>query len=115
MRLLLAVLALSGCSDEPSDTALCTREPALNWDNFGKPFMQRYCTACHSSLLREDQRQGAPVGVEFDSYADSVRMAARIRARVLVPTPPEMPPGGGPTTEELALLDEWLSCAVEVE
>lgn len=115
MSLLLAALTLAGCSGEPSDTAPCTREPALNWQNFGQPFMQAYCDSCHSSLLREDQRQGAPMGIDLDSYADAVRWAPRIRARVLLPEPPEMPPGGGPTTDELALLDEWLSCAVEAE
>ena len=45
-------LLLLGCA-EPEDTgAPCEqRDPALTYANFGEPFLERYCTGCHGSLL----------------------------------------------------------------
>jgi len=99
-----------------SDTGLdCeAREPALDYANFGEGFLRKHCTACHSSAIEDaEMRNGAPVGVDLDTYDDAFALAERIRARVIDPESPTMPPGGGPTEEELAQLDEWLACDLE--
>ena len=116
---LLAGLVLLSCGDKAEDSgaaesADCDREPALDWHNFGKGLMDKHCNGCHSVLVPEAQRQGAPTGVDFNTYADVIEWRERIEARattVQLETP-TMPPGGGPGEEELALLEEWLACEV---
>ncbi|MED5374103.1 MAG: hypothetical protein VX899_24010 [Myxococcota bacterium] len=102
---------LLGCA-QPEDTAdpCAQRDPALSYHNFGEPFLERYCTSCHGSLLEPSRRFGAPVGVDLDTYADAVLWTERIQARTLDPELPEMPPGGGPTALELERLQEWVDC-----
>lgn len=107
----VAVVALSllGCAEEePTD---CVHDPPLSYANFGKGFMQQYCTACHASLLPEGLRMDAPIGVNLDTYADVQRWSDRIIARV-EDTENPMPPGSGPRAEEIANLREWMACKV---
>ena len=112
MRHLLLALTLLSCGEKPQDSGLCDSAAHLTDDNFGRGFMEKHCTGCHSSLLRADQRQGAPVGVDLDSYGQVLSFAARVEARVLSEGGPTMPPGGGPTDEELTMLAEWMRCQV---
>ncbi len=103
-------IAGMGCQElEPSD---CLRTPPLSYETFGQGFLEKNCTGCHSSLLPEAQRNDAPLGVDFDSYAGVVQWADRIADRA-VDASSTMPPGGGPTEEDRAMLSEWLSCQVQ--
>jgi uncharacterized membrane protein len=102
---------LLACTGAGGDTGTCARQPPLDWAGFGQGFMEKHCTGCHSSLLRDDQRDGAPVGVDLDTWDDVVRWGPRIEARALS-AEPDMPPGGGPSEEERRLLQEWLDCTV---
>ncbi|MES2645176.1 MAG: hypothetical protein V4850_37155 [Myxococcota bacterium] len=114
LRILLFV-ALAGCTGAPvsdtADTGACDHTPALTWANFGQGWMDKHCVGCHSSLLRDDQRNGAPPSVNLDTWDDAVFWGGRIGARSLGDAP-TMPPGGGPSEEERRLLAEWLDCAV---
>ena len=92
------------------DSGACDRDPPLTWENFGQGWMEKHCTGCHSSLVRDDQRNGAPTAVNLDTWDDMLRWGARIEARAIVDV--DMPPGGGPSEEERAMLGEWLECAV---
>lgn len=109
-KLLLPIFLLLGCAGE-ADTASCDREPPLSYDSFGQSFMGKNCTGCHSSLLPSSHREGAPAGVDFDTYAGVLEWADRIEARS-VGEGASMPPGGGPTEDERVLLAEWLECGV---
>lgn len=113
-----AVLALSaslagGCDDTiigqplPSFRA-CDRTPALTWENFGRPYLEQHCNGCHSAYLRENQRNYAPMGIDFDTWDDAVFWHERLEARGV--TDQSMPPGGGPGTDERELLREWVRC-----
>ena len=93
---------------------MCRRDPPLTWDSFGRALMTRQCTPCHSSLLPADQREGAPPTINFDTYQDVLDHADRIAATA-VPDDGTMPPGGGPSAEERAMLDEWLRCEVAAD
>jgi uncharacterized membrane protein len=81
----------------------------LTYETFGAPFVTTWCRGCHSRDLAPDLRQQAPAGVDFDTRADVVRFDRRIRARA--GTGRTMPPAGGPSSDERALLVEWLGCA----
>ncbi|MFM2246950.1 MAG: hypothetical protein RL071_3024, partial [Pseudomonadota bacterium] len=94
-----AVALVVGCGAKADDSAAgadpCERRPPLEWDNFGKGLMDKHCNGCHSSLVDREARKGAPVGVDFNTYAGVLEFSDRIGARSLGDTP-TMPPGGGP-------------------
>ena len=100
-----------GCGSKETDTAIngCDRSPPLTYANFGRGYLDKHCVGCHHSLLPQDMREGAPLGVDLDTLEFSLQWADRIEARATgdVPT---MPPGGGPTEDEREMLEEWLRC-----
>jgi len=109
----LCLLFVLACG-EGGDTAApgdCARQPPLSYDNFGQQFMDTHCSGCHSTLLPETLRNGAPLGVDLDTYAGVVQWVDRVEART-VGEGADMPPGGGPSDEERTLLAEWLQCSV---
>lgn len=108
----LGLLLVFACVGKEGDSATgCERMPPLTYDNFGAGLLEQHCTGCHSSLVPEDHREGAPTGVDFDTYEGVLTWAERIEARA-VPDGSTMPPGGGPSEEQRALLHEWLTCTV---
>ena len=116
--MLVALVGLS-CGQDKQDSAVeegpdCSRHPVLTWDNFGKPHMDKHCNGCHSVLIPLEQRQNAPVGVDFNTYGDVLEWYDRIIARSTkkVLDEPSMPPGGGLSDPELAKVLEWLECEV---
>lgn len=72
--------------------------------------MDKHCNGCHSSQLRPEIRNGAPPGVDFDTFEDTVFWRERIWVRAVEQV--SMPPGGGPGPEELARFEEWMLCDV---
>lgn len=121
VRLLLFLCCLPACSlfgrDDTGDGA-CARTPPLSWDNFGDGFMTKHCTGCHASLLPEASREGAPLTVNLDTYADVLQWADRVQARAGGAGDSggaDMPPGGGPSDDERARLEEWLTCGVAAD
>lgn len=109
MRWWIALL-LVGCDNaEPVDDP-CSSEPALTWENFGKGHLDKHCNGCHSSQIRPEQRNNAPVGVDFDTWDKTVQFGERIWIRGGETL--DMPPGGGPSEDELRLFEEWMHCEV---
>jgi uncharacterized membrane protein len=82
----------------------------LRYDNFGAPFLANWCRACHSAELPADMRQQAPASVNFDDLADVRAWSGRIRFTAGAPDAATMPPAGGPSPGERAMLVEWLGC-----
>jgi hypothetical protein len=117
MRNLLLCL-LAGCSGSDDTDTLCDRGVPLTYESFGQGFLDTHCNGCHSSIISPAQRNGAPEGVNFDTYGGLLQFADRLPPRVIDAATDEddgtqpMPPGGGPTATELAMLHEWLSCEV---
>lgn len=107
------ILLLLGCTGAPAEDTACDRDPPLDYAGFGQGWMSKHCVGCHSSLIREEQREGAPVGVDLDTWEGVLQYAERIEVRTIDTR--DMPPGGGPSEEERALLLEWLTCAVYPE
>lgn len=111
----LFLMSLVGCDASDVDTGEigCERSPALTWDNFGRGKMEQFCNGCHSSIVPPTHRNGAPVGVDFDTYPGVLQHAERIDVRVWADDPAAaMPPGGGPTLEEMRQIREWIQCTV---
>lgn len=81
----------------------------LDYSNFGAPFVINWCRGCHSKSIPQGMRQKAPMTVNFDTYDDVQTWAERIEARA-ASMAPSMPPAGGPSEDERALLREWIEC-----
>ena len=98
-------------TDPPTDPDVCETS-YLEYSNFGEPFVLNWCRGCHSSTVPAGMRQKAPIDVNFDTEADVLAHKERIRSRS-TGTKPTMPPAGGPTAEERALLAEWIDCGMK--
>lgn len=107
-------LLLACTATEDSAPSECAHEPALTWANFGEAYMVQYCDACHASTLPAEKREGAPLGIDFDTYQGVLDFADRVAVRA-VPDDADMPPGGGPSEGERANLAEWLDCQVAAD
>ncbi len=97
----------SGEVTTPTDP--CAGQPTVTWANFGEGFMLGYCQPCHASDAPD--RHGAPESVVFDTEADVILHAERIRARSLGEGA-SMPPGGGVPEADRELLEIWLECGL---
>ena len=116
-RLLLAAAA-AGCGDDAGDGAPPPGDPDacetsyLDYTTFGEPFLLDWCNGCHSAALPANMRQMAPADVNFDTIEGVRQFQARIAARG-AGAMPTMPPAGGPSAEERALLAEWIACGAK--
>ena len=119
LALVTAALAvLTGCDDvllgyDGSFTGNCDRDPPLTYDNFGQGYVGKWCTGCHSADVRMNQRSGAPLDVNLDTYDDIIAWVERIDERSVKSA--GMPPGGGASEAETDKLGEWLRCSVYVD
>jgi uncharacterized membrane protein len=110
--LALSTLLLTSCT-EASDSAdlECPKNSFLSYENFGDPFLLTWCTPCHSSYLTTvEDRQEAPLGVNFNTYEDVLEHADFIK--ILTIDTEAMPPAGGPSAEDRTLLEEWIACGL---
>jgi len=107
------------CSEEegvlgPATEATCPTTQTLTYANFGAPFMEQYCTRCHSSTLSGDARMGAPEFHDFDTQTGILNVAEHIDEAAgsgPAATNEGMPPTGPfPTLEERQQLAEWIAC-----
>ena len=116
MRYLLLVLlmVLTACGEEENGTTVdCS--VSTNWTTVGAPFVYTWCTPCHSpSLDTLEDRQGAYPSVNFGTYDDVINHADRIEEVIYRPvgSAGTMPPGGGPSAEELDAVAEWIACGM---
>lgn len=119
--LALAVLPL-GCGDDDDDDGGDTGAvecpsggTQLTEQNFGRAFLDSYCTRCHSSTRSGAARNGAPEGLDWDridvvrANADPMNEEAGANADGSVNR--EMPPNDPrPSDAERRQLAEWLAC-----
>lgn len=117
-ELAIAALLAAGCSDEGSPPGGGVVDPGacetsyLDYGTFGEPFLLDWCNGCHSAALPLNMRQMAPPDINFDSLDGVRRLSDRITARG-TGAMPTMPPAGGPSAEERALLAEWIACGAK--
>jgi uncharacterized membrane protein len=100
------VLGLVLSCGEPAGDTACDAS-ALSYQTFGEPFLASWCRGCHSSEVPPEMRQRAPLEVNFNSRAEVQAFIKRIGSLVAASA---MPPAGGPSGQERALLAEWIEC-----
>ena len=118
--LVLGLLLLVSCGSEPGtqpDLPLeeldCPEGSILTWDNTGGPFLLNWCSSCHGSAVDAEERLGAPIDINLDSYAEVHDKLDRLFAVAVVPGEdgvPSMPPDGRPPEAEIQRFAEWLRC-----
>jgi uncharacterized membrane protein len=70
-----------------------------------KPLLDTYCAGCHSSALSGTDRNGAPAGIDFDTYEGAVANAEEGNDEI---QSGGMPPSGGLSDEDKRLFQLWL-------
>ncbi len=98
----LLVLVLAACGTD-ADTQCAT----TSYSTVGEPYIASWCRGCHSADLPASMRQLAPAGVNFDTLADVRAQLASIQTSIANGT---MPPEGGPSAQDTALMMTWLTC-----
>jgi hypothetical protein len=130
MRLAVLLLVLAACPSVPTPTGTQCPDPdpmTLTYDNFGKPFMDKYCTWCHDSHLTLSKRNGAPLYHDFDTLLGVLEVPDHIDEQAgfgpkaqntFMPGARCPSVAGGPlskncdqpTTEERTNLAMWIAC-----
>ena len=87
----------------------CPPDNATTYENTGGPFLLTWCVGCHSAHLPQDQRAGAPVGIDFDTPQGIESHLQRIFARA-GDSNTTMPPIDAVSSEERFLLGDWIAC-----
>lgn len=104
------LLVLAACdppaTETESDASCASAVYDVSWDGWGQGFFVTWCAPCHSAEVPD--RFGAPEGVDFDTYAQVLRLADAVHDVVLVKQ--SMPPSGGLTDEDLVLFTELMRC-----
>lgn len=94
----------------------CPPNSPLGHRSFGAGFLRTWCTGCHSSTLAADDRQGAPVDVNFDTaalyrpHARAVYERAVLEAAADPSSASPMPPAGVVPEADRRRLAEWIAC-----
>jgi hypothetical protein len=118
----LVVLATAACDKPvfgPPTESTCPDDTTLTYENFGKPFMEKYCTDCHSSKKRGDARNGAPSFHDFDTLfgiravSDHIDETTAAGPAAVNEGMPEC--GPYPTLTERKKLGEWIACGMPSE
>ena len=109
--LLLLVMA---CGDDADDSGgldpLCQDAPVVTWEYWGQGFLTESCQSCHGGGTID--RNGAPESVRFDTEADVWTHRDSILSTATGDSP-TMPPRGGLSEDDRALLEIWLTCWLE--
>ena len=122
----VAVLAavVAGCGEGDDEPALfgpptesvCPEGSTLTYESCGRPFMESYCTRCHSSELTGEARQGAPSFHDFDTLFGIMAVHEHVDETSAIGPAAEnrsMPPNNPePTDDERRQLGEWIACGM---
>ena len=112
----LAAAALAGCGEDAEPDAVddagagsCELPDVATYGEHAGPLLDEHCTSCHAGTLHGAERNGAPEGVDFDTYEAAVESAAAAAERIRAGT---MPPAGGLESCQRELFDAWVDGGV---
>jgi uncharacterized membrane protein len=118
----IAALVVAACWTDPPPIGVFTESVCPTTDpptfaNFGQPFFTSYCIACHSQSKTGDDRQGAPVTIDFDTRSLVRENTSRIdKQAAFGPRAMNtlMPLDGNPAPSdpERVRLGEYIACEV---
>lgn len=100
----------------PPTESVCPQGSSLTYENFAKPFMEEYCTDCHSSQRSGAARHGAPSFHDLDTLFGIKAVSSHVdetTAAGPAATNRGMPPASPyPTQREREQLGEWIACGL---
>lgn len=111
----LTAFALASCAgDEPAFAPELPLQDCgdLVWERDVVGFFENWCAPCHSANIVPPWRQGAPESVNLETLAGVRMWAGRVQVTALGDDP-RMPPAGGPSAEDRALVEQWLQCGMK--
>jgi mono/diheme cytochrome c family protein len=106
--LFASAFLLSACGEklDPVQTQTCDPAQAVNYTDDLAPLFARYCTGCHSANAAN--RNGAPIGVDFDSYGAAAASAESANIRVQAGSMPPPQVSLRPDAADRCLLQAWV-------
>ena len=105
------ILAAAGCEDKldpvqpPTDSGDNGQGDVVSYSVHIRPILELRCTPCHSSSRQGLERNGAPPGINFDTFSAARAASPKANPRIQSGT---MPPGGGIPKEERLLFQSWV-------
>jgi uncharacterized membrane protein len=115
----LLLCACGGGGDEEGTftQSICPTTDAPTYDNFGRMFMESYCTKCHDSAKTGAMREDAPPTIDFDTRVLLRMWTSQIdKQAAFGPAGMNriMPPSGNPKPQdaERTRLGEYIACEV---
>ncbi len=87
----------------------CPPDNTTTYANTGAPILISWCVSCHSSHVPANQRQGATMGVNFDTVEGISEQLLRIYARAGDDND-TMPPVDSLSADERQRLGDWIAC-----
>ena len=90
----------------PESLGRCNPDNSTNWSDV-EPLFAMHCIDCHSSALDASMRQGAPIGVDYDT-AETARLNSDMTWQMIATE--RMPLQDSVPHEEALLIWDWLSC-----
>ena len=107
---LSAFIALQGCGAEEEVQCETVLEQPVTYSTDVQPLFEAKCTYCHSHEKTGLEREGAPVGVDYTTYAAAVVNALgaldEARSATMPPSCEACPPV--PNSEQTNLLCNWI-------
>jgi uncharacterized membrane protein len=103
----LAGLVASGCGEEqdPGGDDDVVVDAGVTYTEHIKPILDGACISCHASYLAGADRNGAPEGVDFDTFEAASASGSAANTRIQAGT---MPPSGALTSEQQAVFQKWV-------
>lgn len=99
----------------PPTEAECPPTSTLTYENFGKAFVEDYCTDCHSSTKTGEDRNGATKDHDFDTLLGIRQVANHVDQTAGIGPASQnrsMPPEDEdqPSDDDRRKLAEWIAC-----
>jgi mono/diheme cytochrome c family protein len=103
-------IALAACGEKadpggPGDDDIDVDGGEVTYAEDIKPMLDSNCISCHAAALNGADRNGAPLGVDFDTYTAAVDSGEQANTRIKAGT---MPPSGPLSGEEMSLFQAWV-------
>jgi len=105
----LAIVIATGCGEkqDPGGGAGddADVDGGVTYSEHVAPILDGHCIGCHSGYLEGADRNGAPPGVDFDTYEAAVESGDAANVRIQAGS---MPPSGSLSAGDKAIFQAWV-------